>query len=141
MKAKKVFAANSKSSPRTPSLRHDVHSRFRSRTKIYSRLGTEVESKTQGSRPRPRSQKNFDAKAKDRPSRGQGPRTQVQVFSKKKVLKKIFKRSPNKRSSNIFSGKKGLQNFFSGDFHLKTKKGLHELSARFLALSNKILTV
>ena len=34
--------------------------------------------------------KNFETKAKNRPSRGQGPRTQTQVFSKKKVFKKIF---------------------------------------------------
>ena len=63
---------------------------------------TEVESRTQGSRPRPRTQKNFEAKAKDRPSRGLGqePRTQTQVFSKKK------------RSSTFFSGEKSLQKFF-----------------------------
>ena len=72
---------------------------------------TEVKSKTQGSRPRPRAQKNFEAK--DRPSRGQGqgPRTQRQVFSQKK-------------SSKIFSGdlkKKGLQKFFSGE------KGLQKI--------------
>ena len=82
---------------------------------------------------RPRTQKNFEAKAKDRPFRGQGQRSriQAQVFSKKKVFKKIFK---------LFS-KKGLQKFFSGDFHLrKTKKGLRKFSARFLALSNKIST-
>ena len=60
----------------------------------------EVESRTQGSRPRPRTQKNFEAKAKDRPSRGQGPRTQTQVFSKKK----------------------GSQNFFSGDLKKKVFK-------------------
>ena len=71
-----------------------------------------MESRTQGSRPR--TQKDFEAKAKDRPSRGlgQGPRTQTQVFSKKKrsskffsgdlkkkVFKKFFRR---KRSSKIF---------------------------------------
>ena len=49
--------------------------------------------------------KNFEAKAKDRPSQGQGqgPRTQSQVFSKKKGLQ------------NFFSGKKVFKNFFSGD--------------------------
>ena len=71
-------------------------------------LKSEVESRTQGSRPR--TQKNFEAK--DRPSRGQGqgPRTQTQVFSKKKCSK-IF-----------YSGdlkKKGLQNFFSGEKDLQ----------------------
>ena len=54
---------------------------------------SEVESRTQGSRPR--TQKHFDAKAKDKPSRGQGqgPRTQTQVFSKKKFSKIFFRRS------------------------------------------------
>ena len=60
-----------------------------------------MESGTQGSRPKPRTQKNFEAK--DRPYRGQGPRTQTQVFSKKKRSLKIFFRR---------SQKKGLQNFF-----------------------------
>ena len=73
-----------------------------------------MESRTQGSRPRPRTQKNFEAKAKDRPSRGQGPRTQSQVFSKKKGLQ------------NFFSGEKGLQNFFFGQslFEETQKKSL-----------------
>ena len=68
------------------------------------KLRTEVESRTQGSRLRPRTQKNFEAKTKDRSSRGQGqgPRTQTQVLSKKKVFKKIFQAI----------SKKGLQNFF-----------------------------
>ena len=48
----------------------------------------EVESRTQGSRPKPRTQKK-KSEAKDRPSQGQGLRTQAQVFSKKS-LKKIF---------------------------------------------------
>ena len=53
----------------------------------------EVESRTQGSRPR--TQKKSEAKAKespseDRTSRGQGPRTQAQVFSKKKSLQNFF---------------------------------------------------
>ena len=102
---------------------------------------SEVESKTQGSRPRPRTQKNFEAK--DRPSRGQGPRTQVRVFSKKKVLKKFFQAISNKKVFKIFfQAKKVFKKFFSSDFHLrKTKKGVRKFSARFLALSNKILTV
>ena len=76
--------------------------------------------RTQGSRPRPRTQKNFEAKAKDRPSRDQGPRTQAQVFSKKKAFKNIF----------------------SGDLHLrKTEKDLRKVSAKFLAFFNKISTV
>ena len=57
---------------------------------FYKLPESDVESKTQGSRPWPRTQKNF--KAKDRLSRGQGqgPRTQTQVFSKKKRSSKIF---------------------------------------------------
>ena len=67
---------------------------------------TEVESRTQGSRPRPRTQKNFEAK--DTPSRGQGqePRTKMQVFSKNKK---------QKTSTKFFFGrsqKKGLQKIF-----------------------------
>ena len=51
----------------------------------------------------------LEAKAKDRPSRGQGqgPRTQTQVFSKKKVFKIFFSghlylRKPKKRSLQSF---------------------------------------
>ena len=71
---------------------------------------TEVESRTLGSRPRPRTQKNFEAK--DRPSRGQGqePRTQTQAFSKKKVFK------------NFFQAKKVFKIFFSGDLYLRKPK-------------------
>ena len=67
----------------------------------------EVESRTQGSRPR--TQKNSrprtalprtdSLEAKDRNARGQGqaPRTQAQVLSKKKrVFRKISRRSPEK---------------------------------------------
>ena len=74
----------------------------------------EVESRTQGSRPRPRTQKKFEAKdslSEDRHSRGQGqecsrPRTQAQVLSKKKKRssQKFFRRSPKK--------KRPLQKFF-----------------------------
>ena len=102
-----------------------------------------MESRTQDSRPRPRTQKNFEAKAKDRPSRGQGPRTQAQVFSKKKkVFKKIFQAISKKSSSKIFLGEKDLQKFFFRQFPLEeNKKGLRKFSARILALSNKISTV
>ena len=73
----------------------------------------EVESRTQGSRPRPSTQKNFEAK--DRTSRGQGqaPRIQTQVFSKKKVFKKLFQAISEKRGLKIFfSGEIGLQKIF-----------------------------
>ena len=70
---------------------------------------SEVESRTQGSRPRPRTQKKSVAKTKDslsedRPSRGQGqecsrprPRTKdtaASVLQKKRFSKKFFRRSP-----------------------------------------------
>ena len=65
----------------------------------------------------------LEAKAKDRPSRGQGqgPRTQTQVFSKKK----------------------GLQNFFFRPSLLeKTKKKVFAVFPQgFLAFSNEISTV
>ena len=54
-----------------------------------------------------------DSSSEDKPSRCQGqecsrprPRTQAQVFSKKKVFKNFF---------HAFSGKKRLLKFFSGD--------------------------
>ena len=85
----------------------------------------EVESRTQGSsqsqghkknpRPRPRTAfpRTDTLEAKDRNARGQGPRTQAQVLSKKKKRssKKLFKRSPKK--------KKGLHKNFSSDLHEK----------------------
>ena len=65
---------------------------------------SEVESRTQGSRPRPRTQKKFDAKPKERPSenrpyRGQGqecsrPRTKDTAA---KDLQKIFFRRSQKK--------------------------------------------
>ena len=94
-------------------------------------LPNEVGSKTQSSRPR--NQKQSEAKAKDSPSeadpleakgrntrgQGQGPRTQAQVFSEKKVSKNFFQAI----------SKRGKQ------------KGLCKFSARFLAFSNKNLIV
>ena len=82
-----------------------------------------MESKTQGSRPRPRTQKNF--KATDRPSRGQGqgPRTQTQVFLKKRSFKIFFRRSQKIRSSKIFfRRKRSLENFFRQSLLEETKK-------------------
>ena len=63
---------------------------------------SEVESRTQGSRPRPRTQKNprltprtafprtDPLEAKDRNARSQGPRTEPQVFSEKEGLQNSF---------------------------------------------------
>ena len=88
-------------------------------------LTAEVESRTQGSRPRPRTQKTSEAKdslSEDRHSRGQGQPFRGQTLSrprtgmletkaknqghkrkcspkKKKILSKIYKRSPQK---NVF---------------------------------------
>ena len=83
---------------------------------------SEVESRTQGSRPR--TQKNFEAKAKDRPSRGQGqgPRTQAQVSSKKEGFQRNFSSDLKKGIEIFFSGKKGLQNFFFRRFPLEENK-------------------
>ena len=73
-----------------------------------------MESRTQGSRPRPRIQKNFKAKAMDRPSRGQdqgqGPRTRRNYSPKKKVFK------------NFFWAKKVFKKFFSGDLYFRKPK-------------------
>ena len=75
---------------------------------------SEVESRTQGSRPRPRTQKNLRPRprtafprtgtleAKDRNARGQGPRTQNfsgDLQKKKRSSQKFFRRSPQK---NVF---------------------------------------
>ena len=73
---------------------------------------SEVESRTQGSRPRP--QKKSEAKdslSEDRHSRGQGPRTQAQVLSKQK---------------------KSFHKNFSGDLHKKTfSKKFFKRSTKF----------
>ena len=82
------------------------------RSDIMVMKPAEVESRTQGSRPTPRTLKNFEAKAKDRPSRGQGLRTQTQELLKKGLQK-------------FFSGdlqKKSLQKFFSGNLYLRKPK-------------------
>ena len=93
---------------------------------------SEVESRTLGSRPRPRTQKNprprprtalprtDPLEAKDRNARGQGhrPRIQAQVFSKKRSSKNFFRRSQKQKKTDlqkIFSGslqKKRLLKFF-----------------------------
>ena len=80
-----------------------------------------MESRTQGLKPRPRTQKNFEAK--DRPSRGQGPRTQTQVFSKKKDLQNFFSGNLKKKGlQKFFSGKKDLQKIFFGRSLLEETK-------------------
>ena len=85
-----------------------------------------MKSRTQGSRPRPRTQKKSEAKdslSEDRHSRGQGqkcsrPRTKDTSASalqiKKKSSQKFFRRSPKK--------KKGLHNNFSCNLKKNKKK-------------------
>ena len=103
---------------------------------------SEVKSRAHDSKPRSRTQKKSEGKArtalpradpleaKGRNARGQGPRMQAQEFSKKKVFK------------NFFQAKKILKSSFSNYLQLrKTKKGLRKFCTRFLAVSNKISTV
>ena len=90
---------------------------------LYVLLAPEVESRTQGSRPKPRTQKKSDAKdslSEDRHSRGQGqecsrPRpktkdTSACALQKKKIFTKIFQAiSTKKRFPKNFSS--APQNF------------------------------
>ena len=119
----------------------------------------EVESRTQGSRPRPRTQKNSLARAMDKPSRSWGPWTQAQVFSKKRSSKNFYmqkglQKPDRDRNWRVLSEKlivkakwnrlywKSYSKFFSGDLYLrKTKIGFRKFSAKFLAFFNKISTV
>ena len=100
-----------------------------------------MESRTQGSRPRPRTQKNPRPKprtafprtepleAKDRNARGQGqgPRTQAQVLSKKK-------KGLHKNFSGDLQKKKSSQKFF------KRSPRKHVFKKIFQAI-HKILTI
>ena len=87
----------------------------------------EVESRTQGSRPRPRTQKTSEAKdslSKDRHSRGQEqecsrPRTKdtsASALKKKRSSQKFFKRSLKKRSSQKFFRQSPQKNVFQKIF-------------------------
>ena len=97
--------------------------------KLSATFKSEVESRTQGSRPRPRPRTAFprtDAlEAKDRNARGQGqgPRTQSASAlrkKKKKVFTKIFqaisKKKKKKRSSQKFFKRSPLKNVFQTIF-------------------------
>ena len=76
---------------------------------------------------------NFEAKVKDRPSRSQGPRTQTQVFSKKKVFKIFFRRSQKKRFSKFFfRQKRSSKKFFF------RRSLLEETKKRFLQIFRKV---
>ena len=92
------------------------------RNRFSSRHLPEVDSRTQGSRPRPRTQKNFEAKAKDRPSRGQGQGHRRKCSPKKKGPQNFFWAISKNGLKNFFSGEKGLQNFFSVHLYLRKPK-------------------
>ena len=90
-----------------------------------SELVAEVESRTQGSRPRTRTQKKSEAKAKDslsedRHSRGQGqecsrPRTKdtsASALQKKRSSQKFFRRSPKKKKKKRAPQKNVFQKIF-----------------------------
>ena len=71
---------------------------------------TEVESRTQGSRPKPRTQKKSEAKAKDSLSEDRTSRGQGQECSRPRPRTKDTGASVPKNKR-----KKGLQKIFSGD--------------------------
>ena len=86
-----------------------------------------MESRTQGSRPRPRTvfPRTEPLEAKDRNARGQGqgPRTQAQVLSKKKkVFTKIFQA--------ISTKKRFLKNFSSNTQNFNNSKNTAVLEPR-----------
>ena len=97
----------------------------KSRYVYSSRRLPEVESRTQGSRPR--TQKESEAKdspTEDRFSRGQGPRTKdtsTSVLQKKRSSQKFFRRSPEK---NVF------QKFFQALYKLLTVQKIVLSSSR-----------
>ena len=115
-------------------------------------LVAEVESGTQGSRPRPRTQKKSEAKAKnclseDRHSRGQGqecsrprPRTKdtsASALQKKKVFTKIFlaiSKKKKKAFTNIFQAistkKRFPKNFSSASQTFNNSKNTAVLEPR-----------
>ena len=68
---------------------------------------------------------------------GQGPRTQTQVFSKKKKVLKIFFQAISKKKvfKNFFQAEKVFKNFFSGDLYLRKPK------IRSLQIFRKVLGV
>ena len=82
---------------------------------------SEVESRTQGSRPRPRTQKNFDAKAKNRPSRGQG-QEHKKISTPRPRTDPLEPRPRTKDTDASALQKKSLQKFFSGDLYLRKPK-------------------
>ena len=85
---------------------------------IIKQYKAEVESRTQGSRPR--TQKKSETKVKDSPSEDRPSQDQGQECSRLRPRTKDTggKRSPKKGLKNFFSGdlqKNGLQKHFSGN--------------------------
>ena len=107
------------------------------RLRIYT-YTSEVESRTQGSRPRPRTQKKSEAKdslLEDRPSRGQGKKC-----SRPRTKDTSLKCSPTKkkRSSKKFFRKNNvLKKIFQAISKKKKKRGLQK---NFHAISGKLGT-
>ena len=113
-------------------LRQKVRLRPESSPKFLSTLSPNpARTRTRPEKPGP----TYNSEAKDRNARGQGqePRTQAQVFSKKKIFKVFFRRSPTKKRSP--------KTIFRRSPKEVNKKGLRKFYARFLAFSNKILTI
>ena len=85
--------------------------------------------------PRPRTAfpRTDTLEAKDRNARGQGPRTQAQVLSKKKKRssQKFFRRSPKKKSSQKFFKRSPQKNVFQKIFQAFDK---------FLTIQNIVLS-
>ena len=105
-----------------------------------------MESRTQGLRPRPRTQKKPEAKAKDslsedRHSRGQGqecwrPRTKdtsASALQKKRSSQKFFRRS-------IKTKKRHLHKNFSGDLHKKLFQKIFQALHKILTIQKIVLS-
>ena len=144
----KIFQAISKKKGLQKNFSSDLHKKTFSKnfSSAPQNFKSEVESRTQGSRPRPRTQKNprprtafprtDPLKAKDRNARGQGPRTQVQVLSKKKrSSQKFFRRYPKKKVftkifQEISRKKRLLKNFSSAPQNFNNSKNSAVLEPR-----------
>ena len=84
---------------------------------VLTNFATEVESRTQGSRPR--TQKKSEAKAKDSLSEDRTSRDQGQECSRPRPRTKDT-------SQSALQKKKGFPKNFLGDLQKKKKKGLHK---------------
>ena len=99
-----------------------------------------MESRTQGSSPRPRTQKISRPRPRTDPLEAKD--TGVSVLQKKGLQNFFSGDSKKKQVLKFFLRKKGLQKFFFRQSPLEEdKKGLRKFSARFLAFSNKTSTV